>query len=314
MNKLSPIVAGIDIAKDAVDVCVLAGSERSWSQSSEDLVELASALKRLRVELIVVEPTGGYERRITVALRAAGLAVAVVNARQVREFARASGLLAKTDRIDARVLADYGRRMEPEARPGRTPVRQHLSALVRHRRQLVDIRKGELTRRQQVDYPDLRAFIEDHIALLTAQIHTLETRIARLIADDPALANANQRLRSMPGIGPVAAASLLADLPELGTLSRRAIAALVGLAPFSRDSGKWRGRRAIWGGRAGLRQTLHMGAIAAIRRDNPLRAAYLKMRDRGKPHKVATTAILRKMIVQLNAILRDQTLYQIATP
>ena len=312
--SVTPIVAGIDVAKDKVDVCVLSGTEPAWQYASSDLDRLAASLRRRRVGLVVLEPTGGFERPVVAALDAAGLAVAVVNARQVRDFARARGLLAKTDRIDARMLAEYARRMDPVPRPPKPPARQRLSALVRRRRQLVDARKAELTRKRQVDEPDLIAGIEAHLAFLSTQIRALNQAIARHIADHAELARAAALLRSMPGIGPVAAATLIADLPELGTLSRRAIAALVGLAPYNRDSGTRSGQRAIWGGRANLRQTLHMGLIAAIHRDNPIRTAYQNLVRRGKPHKLATTAVLRKMIVQLNAILRDQRPYHCPTP
>lgn len=313
MTRLASIVAGIDVACAAVDVCVVAADGGSWHGHLSDMDALVEALRCRHVELVVLEPTGGYERRVVSALDAAGFAVSVVNARLIREFARASGLLAKTDRLDARALAEYGRRMAPPVRERKSAARERLSALVRRRSQLVEMRKGELTRRRQVDYDDLAEAIGDHIALLGVQIAAVEAQIADLIADDGELAEAAALLRSMPGIGPVAAASLLAELPELGRIDRRKIAALVGLAPFSRDSGGLRGRRTIWGGRAALRQTLHMGAIAAIRRDNPLRAAYQRLRERGKPHKVATTAVLRKMIVQLNAMLRDRQPYLVST-
>lgn len=314
MLTVAPIVAGIDVAKAGVEVCVLAGAKPVWQQPCDDLAGLADRLRRDRVGLVVLEPTGGYERPVVAALAAAGLAVALVNARQIRAFARARGLLAKTDRIDARLLAEYARRMDPVPRPPKPPARQRLSALVRRRRQLVEARKAELTRRPQSDDPDLRAGIDAHLAFLATQVRALDQAIARHIADHPDLARTARLLRSMPGIGPVAAATLIADLPELGQLSRRAIAALVGLAPYNRDSGTRNGQRAIAGGRANLRSTLHMGLIAAIRRDNPLRAAYQALRQRGKPHKLAATAVLRKMVVQLNAILRDNRPYHPATP
>lgn len=309
MRSVSPTVAGIDISKASVDVCVLSASGQPWSRHETDLDALCSALRKRGVRLTVVEPTGGYERRVVAALEAAGLAVAMVNARQIREFARAAGLLAKTDRIDARVLAEYARRMEPAVRERRSASRERLSALVRRRRQLVEMRKVELIRKYQAGHDELLQAIEAHIGFLTQQVRSLEARIAEHIAVDRELAAADALLRSMPGIGPVAAASLLADLPELGRIDRRKIAALLGLAPFNRDSGSLRGRRKIWGGRADLRQSLHMGVIAAIRRDNAFRTTYRRLRDRGKPHKVATTAVLRKMIVQLNAIIRDRKPY-----
>ena len=311
--KVSHSVAGIDVSKVSVDVCVVADGRR-WTAATADVVWLARELQQRRVRLAVVEPTGGYERRVVEALRAAGILVAVVNARQVRAFARAGGRLAKTDRLDARVLADYALRMSPEPTPAKSEACNRLCALVRRRRQLVDMRKAELTRRKQTEQADLGQDIDRLIAFMSAEIRDLEKRIAQQIQADHALARRADLLRSMPGIGPIAAASLLAELPELGQLPRRKIAALVGLAPFNRDSGACRGRRTIWGGRAELRHTLHMGVIAAIRSDNPIAAAYRRLRDNGKPHKVATVATLRKMIVQLNAIVRDKKPYQPAVP
>lgn len=310
MSKLSRCLAGIDVSKTSLDVCVLAPQGR-WSSRTADPAALARTLRRRRVALAVVEPTGGYERPVLAALQAAGIPAALVNARHIRAFARASGRLAKTDRVDAQLLAEYAQRMAPEPRPPKSEARDRLCALLRRRRQLVEMRKAERTRRQQAPQADIAEDIERSIAGLTVEIRSLESRMAQHIADVPELAHSARLLQSMPGIGPVAAASLLAELPELGRLTRRKIAALVGLAPFSRDSGSLRGRRTIWGGRAELRHTLHMGVIAAIRRDNPIANAYRALRDRGKPHKVASIATLRRMIVQLNAILRDQKPYSI---
>lgn len=310
MTNLAQAVAGIDVSKTSLDVCIVDGNTQ-WTKTTTDLAWLRRALQDRSVRLAVVEPTGGYERRVVDALQAAGIPVALVNPRRIREFARASGRLAKTDRVDACVLADYAARMAPVPRPPKPEAARRLCALVRRRRQVVEMRKAERTRRQQTPESDLAQDIDRAIAFMTGQIQSLEKRIADYIAANRELARNDALLRSMPGIGPVAAASLLAELPELGHLSRRKIAALVGLAPFSRDSGNFRGRRAIWGGRADLRQALHMGVIAAIRRDNPIANAYRTLRDNGKPHKVATVAILRKMIVQLNAIIRDQQPYKL---
>ena len=309
MKVITQVVAGLDVSKHGVDACVISGENISTMKHS-CMEALARDLALRGVDLAVLEPTGGYERPVIAALEKAGLAFAVVNARHIRHFARAAGMLAKTDRLDARVLGEYAARMTPESRMRRDAGRQRLCALVRRRRQLVDMRKAELTRRQQADGQDIVDGIELCIAFLTNQIKTVEASIATLIEGDPALANAEKLVRSMPGIGPVAAASLLAELPELGQLTRRKIAALVGLAPQARDSGAFRGRRTIWGGRADLRNTLHMGAIAAIRRDNAIQQTYRRLRDNGKPHKLATTAVLRKMIVQLNAMIRDQCPYR----
>ncbi len=313
MKVIAQVVAGLDVSKHGVDACVISGENISTKEHS-CMEELARDLVRRGVDLAVLEPTGGYERPVMAALEQAGIAFALVNARHIRHFARAAGMLAKTDRLDARVLGEYARRMTPESRPRRDAQRQRLCALVRRRRQLVDMRKAELTRRQQADGQDIVDDIEGCIAFLTNRVEAIETNIAALIEGDPTLANDEKLMRSMPGIGPVSAASLLAELPELGQLTRRKIAALVGLAPHARDSGAFKGRRTIWGGRADLRNTLHMGLIAAIRRDNPIQEAYRRLRGNGKPHKLATTAVLRKMIVQLNAMIRDQCPYKHTTP
>lgn len=312
MKIITQVVAGLDVSKHSVDACVISG-EVILTMEHSCMEELARDLARHGVDLAVLEPTGGYERPVIAALEQAGIAFALVNARHIRHFARAAGMLAKTDRLDARVLGEYARRMTPESRPRRSAVRQRLCALVRRRRQLVDMRKAELTRRQQADGQDIVDDIEGCIAFLTNRIEAIEANIATLIEGDPTLANAEKLMRSMPGIGPVSAASLLAELPELGQLTRRKIAALVGLAPHARDSGAFKGRRTIWGGRADLRNTLHMGLIAAIRRDNPIQEVYRRLRGNGKPHKLATTAVMRKMIVQLNAMIRDQCPYRNTT-
>jgi transposase len=313
MKGIAQTVAGLDVSKRGVDVCVISDGAVS-TKGYVCMAALARDLARRGVALAVLEPTGGYERPVIAALEAAGIAFALVNARHIRHFARAAGMLAKTDRLDARVIAEYAWRMTPESRPQHDARRRRLCALVRRRRQLVDMRKADLTRRQQADEQGILDNIEGCIDFLSTQIEDIENAIAALVESDPQLATAEELLRSMPGIGPVAAASLLAELPELGQLTRRKIAALVGLAPHPRDSGAFRGRRTIWGGRPELRSTLHMGLIAAIRRDNPFRNTYRRLRQNGKPHKLATTAVMRKMIVQLNAMIRDEQPYKHTIP
>lgn len=313
MKGIAQTVAGLDVSKRGVDVCVICDGTVS-TKGYVCMAALGRDLASRGVALAVLEPTGGYERPVIAALEAAGIAFALVNARHIRHFARAAGMLAKTDQLDARVLAEYARRMTPESRPQRTAIRRRLCALVRRRRQLVGMRQAELTRRQQADGQDIVADIEDCIDFLAGRIEDIEAAVADLIKSDRQLAKAEHLLRSMPGIGPVAAAALLAELPELGQLTRRKIAAIVGLAPHARDSGAFKGRRTIWGGRAELRNTLHMGVIAAITRDNPFQKTYHRHRINGKPHKLATTAVLRKMIVQLNAMIRDHAPYRPTSP
>lgn len=308
MKSVAKNVAGIDVSRDRLDVCVLPAGT-GFPVATGKPAALVERLRRAAVDLVVVEPTGGYERAVVRALDAAGIAVAVVNARQIRDFARASGMLAKTDRLDARILAEYGLRMAPEPRPRRAEAVQHLCDLVRRRRQLVEMRKGELTRRRQVETAVLADSLDRLIHTLNAEIKAVETLMREALQADPDLAAQVACLCSMPGIGLVSAATLIAEMPELGTLTRRQAAALAGLAPLNRDSGLWRGRRSIWGGRAALRSSLYMAALSASRATGPLQDFYRRLRDAGKPHKVAMTALLRKMIVQLNAMLRDQTMF-----
>ena len=309
MKVIAQVVAGLDVSKHGVDACVISGEVVSTMRHA-CMKELAHDLGRRGVDLAVLEPTGGYERPVIAALEEAGIAFALVNARFIRHFARAAGMLAKTDRLDARVLGEYARRMAPESRPQRDAMRQRLCALVRRRRQLVNMRKAELTRRQQADGQNIVDDVKLCIDFLGNRIKVIEANISALIESDPQLASAEELLRSMPGIGPVSAAALLAELPELGQLTRRKIAALVGLAPHARDSGAFKGRRTVWGGRADLRNTLHMGVIATLGGDNLFHETYRRLRGNGKPHKLATTAVLRKMIVQLNAMIRDQCPYK----
>jgi transposase len=303
MKSVTFSVAGIDISKDRLDVCILPGALRS-SVATDDLSGLIARLRAAGVALVVLEPSGGFERPVVAALDEAGMAAALVNARQIRDFARGAGLLAKTDRLDARVLAEYGQRMEPEPRPRRSPTRQRLCALVRRRRQLVEARKTEKIHRHQVGEADLLDGLDRHIRFLSKEIGNVEKSITKLVKSAADLSALSCLLRTMPGIGAIASVSLIAELPELGTLSRQRIAALLGVAPFNRDSGYFRGRRAIWGGRAASRNALYMAALSATRTPGSLRDFYNRLRANGKAHKVAIIATLRKMIVQLSAMIR----------
>ncbi|MGI9408002.1 MAG: IS110 family transposase [Hyphomicrobiaceae bacterium] len=310
---LQKICAGIDAASQRHDVCVWTETGwQSWSVRTdrEGLDTLGEDLVRHGVELVVIEATGGYEVACIAALQAAGLAVARVNARHVREFARANGKLAKTDRIDAEILARFGEKMAPRVLPAVDENIMELKTLALRRRQLVEMRAVE---RQRLKGPQ-SAVIEDslkaHIAFLSREIDCITRRIEALIEAGEKTRKQARLLRSMPGIGPVNAHTILTELPEIGTMTNRQIAALAGVAPLNRDSGAMRGRRAIWGGRAEVRKSLYMAALTACRCCTRLAKIYDRLRARGKAHKVALIAIARKMLMILNAMIRHDVAYQ----
>jgi transposase len=296
-------VAGIDVAKATLDVWVEPAGER-WGVANDEagIGELVEQVAERGVALVVLEATGGYEHDAAAALGLAGLPTAVVNPRQVRDFARATGQLAKTDRLDARVLARFGAALRPEPRPLPDAQVQALHATVTRRRQLLEMLHAERNRHRTARGPVAKQ-IRQHITWLERQLKQLEADLKRQVEASPLWRAQEQLLRSVPGIGPTSAYTLLAELPELGTLSGRQAAALVGVAPFARDSGTQRGQRAIWGGRAPVRTTLYMATLAAVRHNPHLKAVYLRLRDAGKPPKVALIACLRKLVVILNAML-----------
>ena len=298
---------GIDVAKHHLDVAVQPGGERFRLPHDEaGLSLLLDRLRPLGPALVVLEATGGLQVRAAGFLAAAGLAVAVVNPRQVRDFARATGRLAKTDRLDAETIARFAGAVQPEQRPLDDEAGQHLKALVARRRELVALRTAEKNRLAQAREPRVQASIQAVIALVNSQITALDGDLDQAVKQSPVWRAAEELLRSVPGVGPTLARTLIADLPELGRLTRRQIAALVGVAPLWRDSGLMRGRRTVWGGRAGVRAVLYMAALAAVRVASPFQAAYARLRNAGKPPKLALTACMRRLICTLNAILRDQ--------
>ncbi len=308
-QSLSPFV-GIDVSKDRLDVAVLP-SEESWSVANqdEDIQSLVKRIRSVKPELIVLEATAQLEMPLVGALAARGLPVAVVNPRQVREFARASGILAKTDRIDAQVLARFGEKMRPEVRPLKDKETRELTALMTRRRQLVAMLVAEKSRLAAAPQA-VRKDIKTHIAWLEKKLSKMNDHLADKIKDSPVWREKDALLRSVPGVGAVLSTSLMADLPELGTLNRRQIAALVGVAPFNRDSGAFRGKRCVWGGRVHLRSTLFMATLAATRSNPVIRTFYHRLCEAGKPRKVALTACMRKLLTILNAILKSQTPWQ----
>jgi transposase len=301
------IFVGLDISKDAVDVHVQPTGECFVAGTDE--AALATVVQRVQAmapTLVVLEATGGYEIPVAAALATAGLPVAVVNPRQIRDFARATGHLAKTDALDARVIARFAEAVQPAVRPLPTAQAQMLSDLVARRRQVVDMLGAELNRHRQARAAQLQHRIAGHVAWLRQALGELDRDIAQLIRSSPVWRAQETLLTSMPGIGDVTAQALIADLPELGQLDRRRIAALVGLAPFNRDSGQWRGRRMIGGGRPAVRRALYMATIVAIPYNPAIAAGYQRLVSGGRPKKVALVAAMRKLLTTLNAMLRDQ--------
>lgn len=297
---------GIDVSKERLDVAVRPSGEAFSVANDEDgRKQLRKHLAKLKPERIVLEPTGGYEALVVQVLTAAKLPVVVINARQIRRFAEALGRLAKTDRIDADVLARYGEAIKPEIRPFPDAALRELEALVGRRRQLVDMRGAEVKRKQtapQVVHHSIDAIIE----ALDKQIDDIDTDLHRVIRDTPAWSEADDRNQSTPGVGPVFSATVTALVPELGTLDRKRIAALVGVAPLNDESGKRDGRRTTWGGRAPVRAVLYMAALAAIRWNPIIRAFHERLLAKAKPAKVAIVACMRKLLTILNAMARDK--------
>jgi transposase len=299
------IYVGIDVAKATLDVSV-SGDPGVWQvpNADRDMDALCTRLSALRPTLIVLEATGSYELRAAAALGAAGLPVAVVNPRQVRSYARSIGQLAKTDRIDARVLARFAEAVHPEVRPLPDDDTRSLDALVTRRRQLVGMLVAEQTRLATAPMVT-RKLIKAHIGWLRRQLAQIDSDIDGTVRRSPLFRAKDDLLQSVPGVGSATSRTLLALLPELGTLNEKQIASLVGVAPFNQDSGTLRGRRRVWGGRARVRTALYMAALVGSRHNAILKDLYDRLRAAGKPPKVALVACMRKLIIILNAIVRD---------
>lgn len=301
-----PVFVGIDVSKAALDVAVHRPATR-WTVDYTEaaLPPLGARLTALAPALIVLEATGGLEVPLVGALAVAGLPVVVVNPRQVRDFAKATGQLAKTDTLDAAVLAHFAAAVRPPVRPLPDAATQGLAAVVTRRRQLVDMLTAERNRLSCAP-PGLRKELQAHLRWLERRIAGLDTELDQAIRTSPVWRAQEDLLRSAPGVGPIVARTLLAQLPELGTLSPKPLAALVGVAPLNRDSGLFRGRRQVWGGRAAVRAVLYMGTLAAVRFNPVLRAFYQRLRAAGKLPKVALTACMHKLLTILNAMLKHQ--------
>ncbi len=295
---------GIDLSKAHLDVA-LHPQTQQWKLSNDEagLATLSQYLQQQKPSLIVLEATGGLERPVVKALVKVGFQVAVVNPRHVRHFAKAKGLLAKTDNLDAKVLAQYGESIKPEPRPLPDEQTQQLKDLLARRRQLVEMLKAEKNRKGRA-HPTIIYQIQTHIDWLEQRLKNIEQKIEKLQKNNRIWHKKADVLQSVPGVGPVTCATILGDLPELGSLSHKQISALVGVAPFNRDSGRWKGQRVVWGGRKQVRSVLYMSTISAINCNEVIRQFYERLIATGKPYKVAVVACMRKLLVILNAMIK----------
>jgi transposase len=311
MATSSEMYVGIDVSKDRLDVAVLGEKEQKQvANTSPGIVQLVAWMQELQPELIVVEATGGYQRAVVEALFWVGLAVAVVNPARVRQFARACGLLAKTDKLDAQVLAVFGQRVQPRRYVGKSEAEKQLSALLVRRKQVEEMLKAEQNRLRTVS-PSLRGSVERMVAVLKEEKKRLDEETRGLMNEQQAWQEQIEILDSAPGVGVVTTATLLADLPELGTMDRKKVAALVGVAPMNYDTGKKRGYRKTKGGRTDVRSVLYMSTLVATRHNPVIRTQYQHLLKRGKLKKVALTACMRKFLTILNAMVRDQQPFRI---
>jgi transposase len=304
------ICMGVDIAKSTLDVA--ASNSKETKQFSNDHKGINSAVRyitQLKPVRIILEATGNYEMPLAAALQASRLPIVIVNPRQVRDFARASGILAKTDRIDARILALFGLHIKPEVRLLPDQKAREMSNLLARRRQLIEMLTAEHNRLLQAD-DSLRPSIGLHIKWLEEAIANINDDLDRQIRSSPSWCEKDNLLKSVPGVGKVVSSTLLIELPELGHLNRRKIAALVGVAPLNRDSGTMRRKRTVWGGRAKLRAVLYMAALVGVKRNRVIAAFYQRLLNAGKAKKVALVACMRKLLTILNAMIRSKTFWQ----
>ena len=309
--NLQELFIGIDVSKDKLDVAVRpSGETKIFSNTHEDLRRLIQYVKSLTPALVVLEATGGLHRTVLSTLATEGLPVVAVNPRQIRNFAKATGTVAKTDRIDAQIIAHFAEALRPQVRPLKDEQAERLQALVTRRRQLIDMLTAEKNRLASAPkwiQKDIRA----HIQILERRLKHIDDDLDKLIKQSPLWRHKEEILQSMPGVGPVLVRTLLAELPELGTLNRHQIAALVGVAPFNRDSGCFKGRRTIWGGRAHVRSVLYMNAVVAARFNPVIKTFYQRLRQAGKRFKVAITACMRKILIILNTMIKNDACWNL---
>jgi transposase len=307
------VCAGVDIAKNTLDVAASSSEGiRQFANDHEGITNAVRYIAGLKTARIIIEATGGLEMPLVAALQADRLPVVVINPRQVRDFARAIGILAKTDNIDARLLALFGLRVKPEIRPLPDQKAREMRNLLTRRRQLIEMLTAEHNRLLQAD-DSIRPCIESHIKWLEGALSDINDDLDLQIRSSPSWREKDSLLKSVPGVGKVVSSTLIIELPELGKLNRRKIAALVGVAPLNRDSGTMRGRRTVWGGRARLRAVLYMAALVASRRNPIIAAFYQRLLDAGKAKKVALVACMRKLITILNAMMRTMTVWKSET-
>jgi transposase len=307
MEREKEVFVGIDVSKEKLDVAVRPSGElMSFSNDEDGISVMADFIKPFSPLLIVFEATGGLETASVGMLAAKGLPVVVINPRQVRDFAKATGRLAKTDAIDAHVIARFGEAVRPEVRPLKDEETKKLAALITRRRQIVEMITAEKNRLSRTTPWTLKD-IQNHVAWLEKCLKKADKNLNDLLRKSPVWREKNDILQSTPGVGPVLSMTLLSNLPELGALNRKQIAALVGVAPLNRDSGSFRGKRMIWGGRASIRSVLYMSVTCAIRFNPVIKKFYQRLRDAGKLHKVAMTACMRKLLVILNTMIKNRT-------
>lgn len=311
-SEKNQVFVGIDVSKAQLDIGVRPSNERWQVENSlEGIRELVAKLEHIGPNLIVLEATGGYEMAAAAALAAGGLPVAVVNPRQVRDFAKSLGRLAKTDKIDAQVLARFGEAVRPEPRALPDEQTQQMQALLTRRRQIIEMLVAEKNRTRLAHKGVITGLME-HITWLEKRLDELDKDLHDLLKNSPIWREKDDLLRSVPGVGPVLVTTLLAELPELGLLNRKKIAALVGVAPFNCDSGKMHGKRAIWGGRASIRAVLYMATLSSIRCNPVIRTFYDRLIQAGKQAKVALIACMRKLLTILNAMVHNHTHWESA--
>jgi len=297
---------GIDVSKATLEVCIdPIGQMSGIAYDEEGTRQIASRLKEINPTLIVIEATGGLEVRIASELAGQGLPVAVINPRQARDFAKATGRLAKTDQVDAAVLAAFARAIRPQARPLQDADTRALNELVSRRRQLVDMRVQETLRLNTAASKPLQKSLNKHIAWLDKRITEIDNDLTRCLRNSEVWRAKDDLLRSIPGVGAVTTLTMLAKCPELGALSRREIAAMVGVAPLANDSGQYRGKRVVWGGRADVRAVLYMATVSAIRCNDTIKAFAERLKKTGKPSKVVIVACMRKLLTIMNAMLKN---------
>ena len=304
---MSPaIFVGMDVSQDTIDVAVHPGAAFQIGNDEPGVAEAVKRLQAMQPALIVLEATGGLEVPLAGALAAVELPVVVINPRQVRDFARATGQLAKTDRLDAQIIARFAEAIRPPVRPVPDEQTQALAALVARRRQLIEMLTAEKNRLRLAARP-LQKRVQAHITWLENELESITTDLTKTMHQSAVWREKEEVLRSVPGVGPVLATTLVANLPELGTLTRKEVAPLAGVAPFPRDSGTLKGRRAIWGERAHVRAALYMAALVATRRNPVIRAFYQRLCQAGKAKKLALTACMRKLLTILNAMVKSGT-------